>query len=999
MEGKNDILSSLHIKINEKEYTYRKIFDNYKSTNIDNLLISLDPLERYFSLIDKDNIYYFFIIPLKITIEKDNKITKPEIIYSYEQIKTMIDEKDLNNAYIKTNNNTYDRLNSLNVIILINKNIYEFTIEIKSTQNDINNNKPFLISLFQGFKPNQLTNNFYQYFKYNSQSEKDNFFNFQLSEERKEIFSYLNILKENKNLYIFKLTGPSSNGKSTTLLYYSRTQINVFYFNLSYLSKKEIEKDYKNIFNTFSEEMDRLLLSENFNKYDIEQLILNHNGNNIWNIVSALVNYLLNKKNNIIFIFDQFKSKNVEHDIYLSLLKKIKNTNIKFVICSSINDCEIKSDYRKTIFDFKGNPKFLNEITQQYYFYFVFLYKQIYIKKDKYYQLFKLFGFMQKYQYIFMNSKVDKLEKEIEEIDKKIEEKLKEFNSTSLLINLREINLYDSLVNILEILDQNIEYNKLMSYYDILPLKYFYLEFKQDYFQIHYLFEYILIFIKKKYNNIKNSLFFKNGDWLKEEVKSNIKGHYFEKSVVNSIKEKRIKFEENYDRVIKLNEICSMDFEIKDKLKEALKYIIVFDNNKIKESDINKEGEIELKKDDEKLIHEKEDKKDSNKISKIIEGRFEVVKKIIDDNYGKIEKDLEKFISDKTYKENLLDIKDFKRYINSFERIDNKRREKIIGYENNSILIEQEKINGRCIDMAMIRKNKENKNIFIGFQMKCFREDTKGGNASKISKMLIKCNYIDILMNSEQLLGIKIDEWHYIMILFYYHKSKEINEICTYLLNKCKTNKIKYIFYEPTEEKFYDNEFKEIINIYKLLDENSNLDFGGNLTEIEKNLNKSPGITFLGKKKLLSGDLIKEKKEELKSFKDFLSCKKYSFLKLRKEIENLIKSIYKITFFGKMSTLELDLLTPDIGSIFCYGGKNNNILIMIKTDENSEVKYYNLTQKKSYDIVWKFSKDLEEIDYFYMLNFEKKTIVTNNDAINDNLNNNMINNDLKGINN
>ena len=989
MEAKNDILSSLHITIDKKEYTYKEIFGKYKSTNIDNLLISLDPLERYFSLIEKDNNYYFFINPLKITIEKDNKTEKYENIYSYEQIKTIIDEKDINKAYIKTkDNNTYARLDSLNVIILINKNINEFTIEIKSSQNDINNNKPFLISLSKEFKPCQLTNKFYEYFKYNNQSEKDNFFDFQLSEERKEIFSYLNILKENKNLYTFKLTGPSSNGKSTTLLYYSRTQINVFYFNLSYLSKREIEKDYTNIFNTFTEEMDRLLLTESYNKYDIEQLISRHNGNKFWNIISALVNYLL-KKTNIIFIFDQFKSKNVDYDIYSSLLKKIKNTNIKFVICSSINDTEIKSEYRKTIIDFKGNPKFLNEVTQKYYFYFVFLYKQTYANKDKYYLLFKLFGFMQKYQNIFRKSKEEKLEDEIDKIDKKIEEKLNEFNSTSLLINLQEINLYDSLVNISEILDQNIDYKKLMYYYDILPLKYFYLEFEQDYFKIHYLFKYIILFIKKKYNNIKNSLFFQNGDWLKEEANSNIKGHFFEKSVINRIKEKKITFEQNYDMVIKLNEICSMDFEIKDKLKEALKNIISFDEHNINENDITnlEEEEDEIKDDIPKLNQGKKNKNDSNKISSIIEKRLDMTKNIIDENYNIVENDLKKFLSDKTYKDNLLDINDFKHYINSFEKIDNKKRERIKGYENNSILIEQEKINGRCIDMAMIWKTNENKNIFIGFQMKCFREDTKGGNASKISKMLIKCNYIDILMNSEELLGITIDEWHYIMILFYYHKSNEINEICRYLVNKCITNRIKYIFYEPIEEKFYDNELKEIKNVYKLLDENSNLDYGGNLTEVEKNLNKSPGINFLGKKKLLSSDLIRENKEELKSFKTFLSSKKHSFLKLRKEIEDIFIDINKITFAGKMSTKELDLLTPDVGSIFCYGGKNNDILIMIKTDEKSAVKYYNLTQKKSYDIVWEFSLDLEEIDYFYMLNFEKKIndkyIVVNN-VINNN---------------
>ena len=71
--------------------------------------------------------------------------------------------------------------------------------------------------------------------------------------------------------------------------------------------------------------------------------------------------------------------------------------------------------------------------------------------------------------------------------------------------------------------------------------------------------------------------------------------------------------------------------------------------------------------------------------------------------------------------------------------------------------------------MAMIWTNMDNKNVFIGFQMKCLRENTKGGNASNISKMFIKCNYLDILMNSEELLGINIDEWHYIMILFCSH--------------------------------------------------------------------------------------------------------------------------------------------------------------------------------------------------------------------------------------
>ena len=63
--------------------------------------------------------------------------------------------------------------------------------------------------------------------------------------------------------------------------------------------------------------------------------------------------------------------------------------------------------------------------------------------------------------------------------------------------------------------------------------------------------------------------------------------------------------------------------------------------------------------------------------------------------------------------------------------------------------------------------------------MKCFRENTKGGNASNISKMLIKFNYLDILMNSEELLGIKIDDgitlWFYFVIIRTKKKMRHAN--------------------------------------------------------------------------------------------------------------------------------------------------------------------------------------------------------------------------------
>ena len=992
MESKEEILSSLHITLEGKEYTYKDIFANYGSTNFGNCLINLEPLGRYFYLTENNYDYYFYVNPIVLNIQKDNSTVSHRNIYSYEQIKTLIDEKDLNNAYINTDNQCM-RMSSLNITKLINKNIYDFKVEIRPLI-DINN-KPFLIAKDKGFKPEELTSKFYQYFKYNNQSEKNNFFNFVVTKERENLFACINTIINDNNVYQFKLTGPSSNGKSTSILYFSRTRTNTFYFNLSYLSKCESEDDHDSIFNTISEEMKRLYFPIDCNKNEIYQLLEEQKGKKTWEIISFLINHL-NKNTNrrYIFIFDQFKPPNVDKAIYRSLLDKIKNSNIKFIICSSINDLKIKKAFKKTIIKFNGNPNDLDRNTQDYYFYFIFLYIPTYKKQDKYYLILKLFGFLQKYQYTFKNCKNEDLEDEIIKIDNRIEEKLKLFESSSKLINTNVINFYDSLMTVIQNINKDIDYEKLEWFYDILPLKYFYFEFKPQCFRIHYLFEYIIIYINKKINNDTFKTFFKKGGWSNTDIKSNIKGQYFEKSVINSIKNNKIKFEKKYEFAIKLNEICSMDYEVKDKLSEALKRIMQNDNSEIiddnssndnieepEKNEINdsnviiKEPKIEEKPgEDSKLMNEEEinTKKESNKPSDILSRRAEKIDKIVDKSYENNSRDLPEFLSEDLYKDNLLDINDFKKMLGSFEKIDDKKRKRIKNYDNNSILIEQDKINGRCIDMAMIWTNKDGKNIFIGFQMKCFREDTKGGNASKITKMNIKCHYLDILIYSEELLGITIDEWHYIMILFCSHTNEEKNDVSQYLIKKCIKNRIKYIFYDPVEELFYDKDLKVINGVFTLLDLNSNLDYGNNFSVSDK-LNGDPGEYLLGKKRQLSsGNIIKENNKDLSDFKEFLKKYKISLHKFRKDIMNEFKDIDKIVFAAKIPTHKLESFLPTTGNMICYRGKKGEILLAIKRDDINGIEYFNLTKKTYYEEYRDFLFDTEDDKYFYILSFQKR---------------------------
>ena len=993
MESKEQILSSLYITLENKEYTYKDIFTNYKSTNFGKFIINLEPLGRYFYLTDNNYNYYFFVNPIVLNIQKDNSIVCHKNIYSYEQIKKLIDEKDLKDAYIN-NDNQYIRMSSLNVMKMINKNIYDFKVEIRPITEI--NNQPLLITKDKMFKPEELSSNFYQYFKYNNKSEKNNYFTFVVTKERENLFACINNLLNDNNVYQFKLTGPSSNGKSTTLLYFSRTRTNTFYFNLSYLSKRESKEDYNSIFNAISEEMKRLYFPADCNKNEIYRLLEEQKGKKTWEIISFLINHL-NKNTNIkyIFIFDQFKPSNINKTMYSSLLDKIRNSNIKFIVCSSINDLKIKKVLKKTIIQFNGNPIDLDRNTQEYYFYFIFLYIPTYELQDKYYLIFKLFGFKPKYQYIFKNSKNEDLDEKIIEIDNKIEEKLRQFESSSSLIDTKEINFYDSLMTVIQNINKDINYEKLAWFYDIVPLKYFYFEFKSKCFRIHYLFEYIIIFINKKINNATYKSFFNKGEWMNAEVKSNIKGQYFEKSVINSIKENKIEFEKKYDFVIKLNEICSMDYEVKDKLSEALKRIISNDDSKIiddnsfddnieeqEKNEINNsnvlkeyENKIEENIREENQLKDEEEintKKETNKPSDIISRRAEKIEKIIDKSYENNSRDLPEFLSEDLYKDNLLDINDFKKMISSFEKIDDKKRKRIKNYKNNSILIEQDKINGRCIDMAMIWTNMDGKNIFIGFQMKCFREDTKGGNASKISKMQIKCNYLDILMNSKELLGITIDEWHYIMILFCSHANNEKNDICQYLIKKCIKNRIKYIFYDPVEELFYDKDLNAIKGVFKLLDLNSNLDYGNKFSVSDK-LIGSPGEYLLGKKRQLSsGNIIKENNNDLQDFKAFLKKSKISLLKFRRDIMAAFNDIDKIVFSEKVPTYKLEALLPKTGNMICYGGINSEILLAIKRDDKKGIEYYNLTKKTYYNYYKEFDSDLEEYKYFYLLSFKKK---------------------------
>ena len=136
------------------------------------------------------------------------------------------------------------------------------------------------------------------------------------------------------------------------------------------------------------------------------------------------------------------------------------------------------------------------------------------------------------------------------------------------------------------------------------------------------------------------------------------------------------------------------------------------------------------------------------------------------------------------------------------------------------LLLDQISKRGKTLDYAYLFGEK-NKKIFIGFQMKCYFENSVL-NSKALDKIIIKEKCKKILVNSMKLFNCKIVEWHYILI-FYYNSTNLKENINDENLKRCKENGICFIFYDPVSQIFYDSSRKKIIeNI--IPNQESNLD-------------------------------------------------------------------------------------------------------------------------------------------------------------------------------
>ena len=186
------------------------------------------------------------------------------------------------------------------------------------------------------------------------------------------------ILLNNKKIFQFKITGPSSEGKSISLLYLSRCGFNKIYLNIKTIFKLYSEKKKEKYLDLLIYEFGRMKFSENdkikftktFNKYSM---------NNFWELLEKLIQIVL-KNYKILLIFDQFKDKYIEKK-YFRRIKTYLNENLKIIFSSSINNYEIGNAVADSLIRHKNDHFILNENNQYDYFYYHDLMYEKYLKE------------------------------------------------------------------------------------------------------------------------------------------------------------------------------------------------------------------------------------------------------------------------------------------------------------------------------------------------------------------------------------------------------------------------------------------------------------------------------------------------------------------------------------------------------------------------------------------------------------------------------------------
>ena len=840
----------LSLKIGD--YTIQKLIDSFRNKeDLKDIIIQVSENENILEIDDlfQTCLGIIFVNPIKVKYERaffENKYCTiiDENVYSNIQINLTLEKYkmlypnfyDINNKLI----NYYESIYSLFWNVKNNElNFINSFKECKFIPNDIN------LMNKTTFNKTDLSKYFDDYFL---SVNEDKEFTYYSTPNRKNLKNNFSRLLNNKNISEFKMTGPSGEGKSISLLYLSRCSFNKIYLNLKTIYKLFSSREMEKYLDLLMYEFGRLKFANDDDKIKFEEIFNKYSMNNFWELLEKLSEVLKNYK--ILFIFDQFKEKYLEKKYFQKIKENLKG-NLKIIISSSINDNEIGNAAANSLIKHRNEHFILTEDYQNDYFYYhdliyVKYLKQLYKKNDndEKNKIYDYFGWNPKYIYL-----IDKCKKSKNELKDHIINKMKEHSSNlGYDFELYVFNIY---------LRVNRETN-----YDILPLKtlslkYCKLELGEESFKVYYKYKIVKIIIEELIKNIDVNKYFNNKDYEDNELYSSLKGYFFEYAAIkqlyllkNSIFEKPINYSLTVENIVKikqyegnneLNDTTDNFNMIMEKLDNRINPVkkitkrelfqsnlLTINNelnsrrNEIIEEDINSsEDEYEEENSEENdYIEENDNSYDNEKRNKIINT---IVEKKKDINYF-FYKNLEK---EKSKIENLLGKK--------IQRTEEKEKNKNItikkkknvikksnldkviefndyneDFKNGGIIISQRQSNGEALDLGVLLGEKDKKQ-FIGFQMKYYSKKTK--LKKEITKDSIKKKIQSILVNCLTNYDIRITEWHYIMCLYY--NTDDDFQFSSKLVKNCNYNDLEYIFYNPSKNQFYKSD-KTILDKIKL---------------------------------------------------------------------------------------------------------------------------------------------------------------------------------------
>ena len=580
-----------------------------------------------------DNGIFLFKQKIKLKIFLEGKGEDLDVYTSIE-IEEFIKSKnlDIKDLFIKDTNLQY--LNIKNELGYYIKN-RELEIKLKNALENL-----FLKDILEDdsdYTPEQYSKYFYKYFKYEDENQKNQIFVYERSKVRIIIENNIIVLRSNKKIKKFLLTGPTSIGKSFTLFRISRIFMNCVYLNLKILN--DYKEDIYSSYSIIISELERLDLESNIN--ELNAIIQdNYSSNNnyfilLLNIIKFLkdYNYLT-----FVFIFDQYKKKYVD-DSFFENIKRYDN--IKYVLCSSINDKNLREECLKT-WTIKGkNILVLTEDIQDYYIYYSSLY---YLNNKETNINIKKVGNIRKYQLMFKENKQNE-NKLLKKIKSDVLSKIDEFCENT------HQEKKDVLIHLKYIINKEYMYDSLERVIKYCPLKYFFVYFTKYNFRVMPMFPHMMNIIKTELTEQECFDYFEKEKYKNNTVEcESVKGYYFEESakfglqkIIKNAKVYKLKEIESMDEIIDQEDEIEEEyieiynciqklFENKDEEKETsnINNNIETDNNsREKKNEPKKDKNIEeTNKNNIDNIEEEEDEEDSKE-------EIDYCSEFLEENYNK----------------------------------------------------------------------------------------------------------------------------------------------------------------------------------------------------------------------------------------------------------------------------------------------------------------------------------------------------------------------------